>query len=255
MNIPFLTINKVIKLAGARNYGRNNDTRMDSIHSTVGADDEKITIEAVFTAQPSNQGKYDVKIVANSATGEILSTTCSCPVRGCCEHCCRVLRESTRQIIVPNPMYIEQDAKRRRTESLKQQAIAVFVIITCKSEPDSGSDYKRRRDVKDNLDQDILGIYFTRTNANKFAKKYAMELQGGIEEEDEDDDDEDTDLFSWIDKDGCEAHSCSKVWVEERPIEDASKEFHRSFSFNCTSFLSPQNRNTSNTFNFLMHFR
>jgi hypothetical protein len=72
MNIPFLTINAVIRLVGTRNYGRNSDTHMDSIHSTVDVDDEKITIEAVFTAQSSNQRKYDVKIVANSVTGEIL---------------------------------------------------------------------------------------------------------------------------------------------------------------------------------------
>jgi hypothetical protein len=129
-------------------------------------------------------------------------------------------------MIVPNPVYIERDAKRRRTESLKQQEISVFVVITCKSELDSGSDYMRSRDVKDNFDQEILGIYFTRTNANKFAKEHAMELQGDAEDEDDDDDDEDTDLFSWIDEDGCE-DSYSRVWVEERPIEDASIEFHK----------------------------
>jgi hypothetical protein len=204
----------------------------------------------VFTAQSSTYGKNNVKIVANSVTGEVLLTTCSCSVGGCCEHCCRVLLESMRQMIVPNPVYIEQDAKHRRTESVKQQAISVFVVITCKSELYSRSDYMRSVDVKDIFDQEILGIYFTRTNANKFAKGHAMELRG-----DGEDDDEDKDLFSWIDKDGCGEHSCRKVWVEERPLEDASKEFHCSFRFNCLSFLSPQNRNTSNIFNFLMHFR
>jgi hypothetical protein len=41
MSIPLLTINEVIRLAGASNYGRNNETQMDSIHSTVDVDDKK----------------------------------------------------------------------------------------------------------------------------------------------------------------------------------------------------------------------
>lgn len=141
LSIPFLTINDVIRLAGTRNYGNNNDTEMSSIHSITDVDDAKIIVEAIFTAQSSNKGQYDVKVVANSVTGEILMTICTCPVGGCCKHCCRVLLESMRQLIAPNSVYIERDVKRRRTENQKQQEISVFVVITCKSEVDSGSDF------------------------------------------------------------------------------------------------------------------
>lgn len=229
MSIPNLTVNKIIRLTGGKNYDRYNDTEMESIHSTVDVDNERIIIEAVFRAQSSNQGKYDVKIVAESVTGEILSIQCSCPVGGCCKHCCRVLVESTRRQIASNPTYIERDAKRRRTEILKQQKISVYVVISCKSESDSGSDYHHSRYVKENFDQQILGIYFTRSKANKLAKEHVAELKDDEEDEedDEDDDNEDVDLFSWSDGDECEEDSFTKVWVEERPIEDASREFHK----------------------------
>lgn len=228
MTIPNLTINEVIRLAGASNYQKSNDTDMDSIHSIVDIDEEELTIEAVFSAQSSNQGKYNVKIVANSVTGEILMTNCSCPVGGCCKHCCKVLVESTKRIIAPNPVYIERDAKRRRTENLKQQDICVYVVLTCKSESDSGSDYNYSAHVKDNFDQEILGIYFTLTKANKLAKEHVAELNcNDDDEEEEDDDDEDVNLFSWSGEEDCEEDSYSKVWVEKRPIEDASIAFHK----------------------------
>jgi hypothetical protein len=132
-----------------------------------------------------------VKIVANSLTGEILMIDCSCPVRGCWKHCCKVLMESTKRIIAPNPVYIKRNAKRHRIENLKQQDICVHVVLTCKSESDSGSAY-----VKDNFDQEILGIYFTLTKSNKCAKEHVAELKcNDDDEEEKDDDDEDVNLF------------------------------------------------------------
>lgn len=53
------------------------------------------------------------------------------------------------------------------------------------------------------------------------AKEHVAELRGDSEDE------EDEGLFLWIDEDDYEGHSYSKVWVEERPIEDASTEFHK----------------------------
>jgi hypothetical protein len=140
--------------------------------------------------------------------------------------------ESTKRIIAPNPVYIERDAKRRRTENLKQQDIYVYVVLTCKSEGDSGSDYRYSAQVKDNFDQEILGIYFTLTKANKCAKEHVAELNDDEEEEDDDDDDdnEDVNLYTWSgdeDEEKCMEDSYSKVWVEKRPIEDASIAFHK----------------------------
>jgi tRNA A22 N-methylase len=128
-----------------------------------------------------------------------------------------------RRQIASNPVYIQRDAKRLRTETLKQQKRSVYIVISCK-------DLNRSAYEKNNFDQAILGIYFSRSKANKFAKDHAAELRfeedDENEEEDEDDEDEGTDLFSWSGEEECEDNSYEKVWVEERPIKDASSQFH-----------------------------
>jgi hypothetical protein len=76
MSIPNLTSNKIIARAGASNFGKNSDTNLVSTHSSIDVDEQRINIEAIFRAQSSKQKLYDVQIVADSITGDIISTVC-----------------------------------------------------------------------------------------------------------------------------------------------------------------------------------
>jgi hypothetical protein len=236
----------MIRNLGGKHFERRMDTDLVSMHSTVDVDEGTVTVKAKFESQSTNQSTYFVKIIANTNNGSIKKYQCSCPVGGCCKHCCRTLIESIKRRIPENPEFMRRDAKRRRTERLLDDGVSVYIAITSKSETDSGSDYRRSRDIKENFDQEILGIFFSRKKANDCAKQHVIDEldydydDGKEDEEDDgendddengDDDDEvsddDGELFTWDNEEACEEYWFSKVWVEERPIQDASPFFHK----------------------------
>lgn len=116
----------------------------------------------------------------------------------------------------------------------------VWIAMTCQSEMDRGDTWGRYQGiVKEEFDHEILGVFFSRQEADNFAEKYVYEKTGFREEYDDDEDyvdeeDSDSDDFSrsyefsgeamdLFDEDG----TFMKVWVEAHPIEDASKHFRK----------------------------
>lgn len=96
--------------------------------------------------------------------------------------------------------------------------------MTSKSEIDSGSDYRRSRYVRENYDQLILGLFFSSINGqptyatddSKMKKKKKMMIIMVRGE-----------LFTWSNEESSYDDSYSKVWLEERAIEDASAACHK----------------------------
>ena len=109
----------------------------------------------------------------------------------------------------------------------------VYLAITSRSEADSGSDYRRLRYVKENYDQEILGVFFSLALANDCARSYVEDELGrdlhDEEEEEEEEEEDDLDDFVWDGSDEGiyeeDSNSFRKVWVECRAIEDATPRF------------------------------
>ena len=246
--IPNLNINGVAVVQGAQQYrgwGRRANTDLRSLHRAVAhgvedAADDEVIVEAEFNAQSSNQGVYNVKLTALRQNGLLISSSCSCPIgeSGHCKHACRLIELAITQHIPVNPVYLQRSRKRRRQQDLIAQGVSCYIALASKSELDSGSDWNYARSVKDNYDQKILGIFFSRRAANKRAKEMAAEL-GWEDDEDEDENEdgdededgngEDDELFIWSNEEDpdLDEQFFEKVWVEERPIEDASAQFHK----------------------------
>jgi len=116
---------------------------------------------------------------------------------------------------------------------------SVYIALSCKSEIDSGSDYRRSYFIKENFDQQILGVFFSKSLANECAKNYVRDdLEYDLGEDDDDMDEEeeeevdsdDEECFNWDSSDFGEYddnNAFDKVWVEQRAIEDASPRFRR----------------------------
>jgi len=238
--IPNLSL-VTIQQRGGSNYAKRDSVQVYLKHKSVDAASGVIKVEARCVAQSTNQGFYDVVIEARN-TGIIISSSCSCPMGSlCCKHWCAVLVIAATTAIAQNPAFIQRNAKRQRTADLLQQNVKVYIALKSKSELDSGSDYNMSRYVRENFDTEILGVFFKLKAANKRAKEAACELgfeDDEEEEEDEDeeeeeekeeeeeDDDEDEEMFSWSNDDQMEEDYFDRVWVEERPLEDASPQFH-----------------------------
>ena len=104
----------------------------------------------------------------------------------------------------------------------------VYIAFTCKSEFESG-DYRYSYFHKDKFDEEMLGVFFSLEQANKCARNYTTE-EFGVNLDD-DDFDQENDIFEFdsCDSDCGDGHNCNyynKVWVECKPIEDASRRFH-----------------------------
>jgi uncharacterized Zn finger protein len=234
--IPNLSL-VTIQQRGGSNYAKRESVQVYSKHKSVDAASGVIKVEARCVAQSTNQGFYDVVIEARN-TGVIISSSCTCPMGSlCCKHCCAVLVIAATTTIDQNPAFIQRNAKRQRTADLLRQNVKVYIALKSMSEWDSGSDYNMSRYVRENFDTEILGVFFKLKAANKRAKEAASELGFGDEEEEEEEeeaedeakeeeDDEDEEMFSWSNEDQMDEDYFDRVWVEERPLEDASPQFH-----------------------------
>jgi len=201
-----------------------------------------VLVEARIPASTTNQRLYAITIRVHANGRRILDSKCTCPIGDCCKHIHKVLRRISRSpnqpIGGPSQHHLNRVARRERLVDQLERA-SVYIAFACKSELDSGSDYNRSAHIKENFNQEVLGVFFSSARANQCAKEYIEGELGHEEEFDNDDDDEDSDdddddygdgdngeTFSWEDEDSGE-HEFDKVWVERRPIEDASRRFRK----------------------------
>ena len=163
---------------------------------------------------------------------QIVNSSCTCPVgyRGC-KHINKVLLRirNSRNSPIPSPSREHLEAQRRIRNQQIQMArgACVYIAYACKSEP-GGSDFSYQS-TKDKFDEETLGVFFSRRQANMCAKNYII---NELELLDDDDfNDEAMDYYNF-EYDGQEyGHEPSgygyyhKVWVECKAIEDASPTF------------------------------
>jgi hypothetical protein len=118
--------------------------------------------------------------------------------------------------------------------SNKRAPACVYLVFHCKADQDSGSDHWASSRCKENFDEEVLGVFFSLTNANKCAREHVKEIRGDEDDEDDEDGDDDDDAeddtvpFEWDDQEAewNDESYYNKVWVERRSIEDASAKFH-----------------------------
>ena len=217
----------------------NSCQEISRIHLEYNVDRNEAEVEARIPAATTRQGEYRISVRVRPNGSAILGSRCSCPVGSKCKHIFKVLRRVARSsqepICGPAPGHSRADrraASRRRSEMLEHAS--VYLACACKSELDSGSDFMVSMYVKDNYDQEILGVFFSKQMANQCAKEHVLELGYELDaednEEDEDLDSDDEENFVWDGSDFGECNdenSFDKVWVERHAIEDASRRFHR----------------------------
>lgn len=185
-------------------------------------------VAARIPASTTNQRNYEISVHLHPQGTSIYRSFCTCPIMNKCKHIHKVLHRirQSREIPIPAPsrQHLERVARRQRLAEQMQHA-SVFVAFACKSELDSGSDYRRSMFVRDKYDQKVLGVFFSMAQANRRAKEYVQDELG---HELDDEDDEDEWDFDWDDEElgPDEDNEHNKVWVEQFAIEDASRNFH-----------------------------
>lgn len=239
-SIP-LTANTIQSYLGGESF--NYCQEISSIHLEYDVEQDVANVQASIPASTTNRGSYEIAVSLRSNGRSILGSSCSCPVGYRCKHIykvlCRIARSAQEPIHGPDQHHRARAARQRRLADQMEHA-SVFIAFTCKSELDSGSDYRRSYFVKDNFDQQVLGVFFSKRQANQCAKEYVQdELGYDVDDEymddDEDDDemddaDDDTASFVWDGSDDGlydDGNEFDKVWVERRAVEDASQQFHR----------------------------
>lgn len=132
----------------------------------------------------------------------------------------------------PTPQDLAKGARQQRRAEQLQNA-SVYIAIACKSEQDDGRNYRHSRPTMENVDQEILGIFFSKKKANECAREY-LEMddddddEEGAEDISVDSDDESTFAYDGSEEDDYdEMQMFQKVWVERRAIEDASRQVHK----------------------------
>jgi hypothetical protein len=144
-----------------------------------------IRVKAEIPAATTRSGIYIVSVIVDRDGSNITWSYCSCPqgggVGGKCKHVYKVLCCIAQgPIAEPTP----EEAPRLRHAS-------VYIAIACRSELDSGSDLARSWLIKDNVDQEILGIFFSKKEANECAKEHLeLEMDDDDDKEKDDNDDE-----------------------------------------------------------------
>jgi hypothetical protein len=214
----------------------NGCGEISSIRCKPSTDHRDVTmvVEARIPASSTRQKSYDVCVLVHRDGSNIIFSSCSCPqgnTGGKCKHVFKVLcRIAQGPIAGPTHQVLAREAHQHRCAE-KLLHCSVYVAIACKSQLHSGSDY--RRTYFDNVDQEILGIFFSKKKANECAREHVK----SDDEDDEDEvgedisvdsEDEETFVYDGSDEgDYNDENMFEKVWVERRLIEDASHQFHK----------------------------
>ena len=232
MSIVQLEEKTIIDYCGSP--GRHNRcSEISEIHVEHDIGRERSTIKAWIPASTTRQGRYKIQACISNE-GMIVSTSCDCPVGSRCKHISKVLwriRDSRNEPI-PGPSRRYKKEKSRLQElARKMEHASVYVALTCKSELDSGSDYRHSYFVKDNYDQEILGVFFSKKAAKECCKEYVGWEDDEEEDNSENSGDSDDDSSFVYDSsdygDYDDDQAATKVWIERRAIEDASSLFHK----------------------------
>jgi hypothetical protein len=180
---------------------------------------------------------YEIQVWVRADGSSVVGSSCTCPAGDRCKHVHKVLC----RIAQPEPPIGGPDREARerleRRRRLAEQArhASVYIAFACKSDYDSGSDYRRSHWAKDSFDQEVLGVFFSRSLANQCAKDYVRnELGHALEDDDDDMDGSGSDGEADFEYDSSEFglyregdNAADKVWVEEHAIEGASPQFRR----------------------------
>lgn len=204
---------------------------------TTATPENTASIEARIPASSTRQGSYSISIQVQSDGSRILSSTCTCPVGYKCKHIykvlCRIASSRRDPLPGPSPQDLVREARRQQYAEQLEHA-SVYIAIACKSELDSGSDFRRSYYIKDNVDQEILGVFFSKRLANQCARDYlGMDDEDEMDDDDDDDEDIESDDEASFTYDGSdegdhdEENMYQKVWVERRAIEDATPRFRK----------------------------
>lgn len=230
------TINEYMGCDG-RNFNSCHEISKISLVYDVDANYAKV--QAKIPAASTRQGHYVISAYVRPDGSSILHTECTCPVGHKCKHIDKVLRRIANSpndpIKGPSPAQMAE-ATRRRELARKMDFASVYIAFSCHSEFDSGSDYRMSYHLKDNFDQELLGVFFSKAEANRCAKnhvKYDIGYEDDMDDDEDEDEDGDSDdeTFVWDESDlhlgESDNHYTTRVWVERRAIEDASARFHR----------------------------
>ena len=90
---------------------------------------------------------------------------------------CRIAESSSRPIGGPDQSHLAHVEKRQRLAEQMEHG-SVYIAFACKSEMDSGSDFRRSFYVKESFDQEVLGVFFSKKQANQCAKEYVQNELG-----------------------------------------------------------------------------
>lgn len=221
--------------------GFNPSQDITSIHATCATNSNVVEVEARIPASTTRQGHYTVTVrLQNDESPSILGGGCTCPIGYKCKHIYKVLRRVKQScqnpIQGPSAAHLARVARHRQLAEQMDHA-SVYIAYTCKSQLDSGSDYRRSYYTIDSFEQETLGVFFSKRAANQRAKEYVRDFltAGNYEEEDEDDmydSDEDAETFVYDESDLGEycddyPNAFRKVWIERQAIEDASPRFRK----------------------------
>ena len=216
---------------------------IDDIHVEYVERGDKMVhkIEACIAASTTNERAYEICVEVHPRGKRIYRSYCTCPVGGECKHIYKVLcriASSVDDPIYPSEKYLKRNQKRQQESKQIARGASVYIALACKGEPDSGSDYRYSARVKDNYDQEILGVFFVCELANQCAKEYVEETLGYAlhddDEEEEEGDEDDDDVedycegpFEWDNECNVSGYEYDRVWVELHAIEDASARFRK----------------------------
>lgn len=220
-SIP-LRMNTVRSYLGSNHHNSCQDISKIHIRSN---EDGSYTVEARIPASTTSQRDYSIRVNISGSGSRISGTSCSCPVGYKCKHINKVLRRIVSSTDSPLPV-AGPNTRRQEQDRQFARGAYVYLAISCQSEIDSGSDYRRSHTCKSNFNQEILGLFFSLRKANQCARDFVVdELDQELDEDLLEDDTE----FVWdgSDYEAYDGNTFDKVWVESRPIEDASSRFHK----------------------------
>ena len=110
----------------------------------------------------------------------------------------------------------------------------VYMTFACEADADCG-DWRDNEQNKDKFNEELLGVFFSLTKANKCAKEHVKDISQDYEDDEEDsDEDEDEEVdgeddgnyFEWDNEDSNADYTYHRVWVERKWIDDATDSFH-----------------------------
>ena len=196
---------------------------IENVFLRIEGGDAKVT--ARIPASSTRYGHYTIKARVQLDGTAIQSANCTCPIGLRCKHINKVLLHIAGQVPIGGPDAENlQREERRRQYNRQMQHASVYLALACKSESDSGSDYRRSYYTKDNYDQEVLGVFFSPRQAVQCARAHVEEL--GYEIGEDDDDEEHFEFDSEEIGEYDEDNASDRVWIEQFAIEDASPRFH-----------------------------